>query len=127
MLDCGERAGKRRDTPRRGDQRIAAADDHLPDARIPANVVESRRELGAGERGAGLADGFAPEAEPAIDGTARNEFEEDTIGIAVDHAGNGLVDIVADRVGAFLGATLELSRVGEELAARSGRRDRRDR
>ena len=90
---------------RRGpsDEGIAAADDHLPDLGLGADIGERVVEgLGRQRTGAGRTDRLAAEAEAAIDRADMDELQEHPVGVAVDQAGHDLMGAVADRIGALV-------------------------
>ena len=105
------------DAARRQHEGIAAGEDHLPDARIAGDVGERGVERLAAERlRAAGADRLAAEAEAAVDRADVGELQQHAVGVAVHDAGGAGEAFVADRVGEFFGAMLQLAGVGHELA-----------
>ncbi len=106
--------------PRRKHQRIATGQDHLPDFRMRADIVECAA-IGALRQRGRLArpDHFAAKTKTAIDGADVNELEQHPVGVAVHNTGNRRMAVIADRIGVlagprqqFLGARNELARDG---------------
>jgi hypothetical protein len=65
-------------------------------------IGQRRVELFAGQRIAAGADHLAAEAEAAIDRAGMDELEQGTVGIAMHHALDRRMGLVADRIGQFL-------------------------
>ncbi len=104
------------DPARRQGQRIAPGQNHFPDRRARAHIVERRGErLRAEPTGAGP-DTLAAEAEAAIDGADRDELDQHPVGIAVDEPLDRTLRVVADRIVALGRIALKLAPVGDELA-----------
>src|SRR5215471_12147361 len=104
---------------RRQKQRVAAGDNHLPDLRALAYVVEGTIERRLIEYGGFLADDFPTEAKAAIDRAQQNWFQQYSVRITVNDAGNGRPTLVADGVATFLRRCGKLRDVRHKL-----RRDR---
>ena len=101
---------------RRQQEGIAAGDDHLPDLRPGADVVERRLELGRRQAVAAGPDLLAAEAEAAIDRAGMARLQQHAIGIAVDDALDRRKPPVADGIRALLRRRVQLGRIGHELA-----------
>ena len=114
------------ETPRRQHQRIAAGEDHLPDLRLRANIVERRVELRAARAPRRPAHHLAAEAKTAIDRADMERLEQHPVGIAMHDALDRAVRASPIGSARFLGAACELGRIGNELA-RDRVGDRRDR
>ena len=91
-----------REPARRQHQRIAAGQDHLPDFRVRADIIE-RRRVGLVRQRVLLAgsDHLAAEAEAAIDRADMNELEQHAVGIAMHDACDRRMRVIADRIGAL--------------------------
>ncbi len=80
------------------DQRIAPAENDLPDLRVLGDVAQRRLELVPAQRTGWLADELAAEAKPAVYRARRGEQKQHAIGVAVHKTGHGAVGVVADRI-----------------------------
>ena len=117
-----------REPPRREHERVAAREDHLPDAWISRDVVERAPELVGRERLRSRTDALAPEAEAAVDRAGVRGQQQHPVGIAVHDARQRLVCEIADRIGELVGERRELVRARHQLerqrVARIARVDR---
>ena len=116
MLDRRQLGDDRAEPACREHQRIAAAQDHLPDARMRADIGERRRERLAAEHARALADAFAPEAEAAISGAHVDDFQQHAVGVAVHDPRGRHMRIVAGRIDALALVEIEFRAVGHELS-----------
>eukprot|EP00913_Durusdinium_trenchii_P011324 g10635.t1 len=108
--DPGKPAGRKH-------QRIAAGQDHFPDRFVCANVIQRNRQLVRGQHPVALrTDHFPTETEATVDRADVDCLQQNSVGIAVHDALDGTVDLVSDRIGAFLLRRHQLRRVGDELA-----------
>ena len=116
MIDGGEVGHDLGKAARRQHQGIAAGQDDLPYLAVRADIVE-RGRIGLIRQRALLArsDHLAAEAEPAIDRADMHELEQHAIGVAVDDAGHGRMDVIADRIGALGGLRHQFVRAWHEL------------
>ena len=115
MVDFGEPRYHLLEAARRQHQRIAAGQDHFPDFWRSPDVIERGRKRCARQPSPPRADHFAPKAETAIDRAGVDDFQQDAIGVAVDHTFDRAVRIVANRIGTFVRMQLKLLFIGNEL------------
>lgn len=71
-------------SPRRGDQRVAAGDDHLPDLRMGPDIIDSVFKGLRFQVRRLRADHLAAEAESAVDRTDMDEFQQHPVRVTVD-------------------------------------------
>ncbi len=118
-LDVRHRAQALRhvgDAARREHERVAAGQDHLPDAGIGGDVGDRPVERLAGKGGRPRGPHrLAAEAEAAVDRADVRELQQHAVGIAVHHAGDGREALVADGIGQLFGRLLQLAHIGHEL------------
>ena len=118
-FDVGDRREASRDVgeaARRGCQRIATRQDHLPDGRSCRDIGHGGVERCGRQRAvATRPDHFAAEAEAAVHRANVDELQQHAVGIAVHHAFARRVRGVADRVCALVGRRRQLAQVGEIL------------
>ncbi len=128
MPDRAERTRDPLGPARRDDEGIAPRQDHFEDAGVGRHEGAGGFESAGFEQAPPLpADHLAAEAEAAIDRADLGQLEEHPVGIAVDDAGQHLVVMIADRVGALVRRDHGLAGVGHILARdRSSLAFRRD-
>ena len=116
MRDGGQPVGQVAQPPGRQDQRVAAGDDHLPDARGPGDVVQRRLQRRPVQVAVPVGPHhLPPEAEAAIDGTGVGDLQKHPVRIAVDDARHRAEGVVPHRVGGLVRQGDQLPRVGQEL------------
>jgi hypothetical protein len=103
------------------EQRIAAGDEHVADARRAREVGQAGVEIAGGGRRV-AADEAAAVAVPAVDRAAIDHQEQRAIGVLVDHARRRVMAVLAQRIAQLLGADVELGGARDGLHAhRAGR------
>ena len=116
MADRAQAPGKVGEAARRNRERIAAGDDQFPNLLMRRQIGEGSIERGIVEHaGRSRADPRTAEAETAIDRADTGQFEQSAVGIAMDQALARLMDVVADRVDAFLRQKPQFGNLRQEL------------
>ena len=116
VIDRGEIGHDLGEPPRRQHQGIAAGQDHFPDFRVRADIVERVAIGGVRQRGRlARPDHFAAETEAAIHRADVNQLEQHPVGIAVHDAGNRRMRVIADRIGALARLAHQFLRARNEL------------
>ncbi len=101
---------------RRDDQRIAAGEDHLPDRRMPRDIVDGGIELVRAQAFRTRPYHLAAETETAIDRADIHQLEQHAVGVAVHDAGHRAVRLVANRIAALMLMRHQFRHIGQELA-----------
>ncbi len=99
------------------DERIAARDDDLADARVRAQIGDRLGEVGAGERPLARQREAAAGAVPAVDRAAVGGEEQGAVRVAVDDRPHRPADVLAERIAQIAGRALRLLRCRDRLDA----------
>ncbi len=117
MIDGFEPGHDLREPPRRQGQRIAAGQNHFPDCRMLLDIADGGGERIRRKMRPPLgSDHLAAKAEPAIDRTDVQQFQEHAIGVAVDDAVDWAEQKITSRIGHFVWLLRELGQIRNKLA-----------
>ena len=117
MIDGFEPGHDVREPSRRQGQRIAAGEDHFPDSGLVRDIAHrGGKRLRCKMHRTVWPDDRAAKAEPAIDRTDVQQFQERAIGVAVDNAFDRAECEIAGRIGHFVWPLGELGQIRNELA-----------